>query len=411
METLERYSALAGRVGYFSIVDDEIELVTNPSEANCTVTVTPNDLTLDVRLSARDAYQQEQWASAEEVVTTAMQWLWGLQVLHLNPHDYGLELAQIPWNIEGSFKGDLLPVGQESGWLKGETLPVAWIAPGADLDNPLTPILQPRVNATHDDVEWMVLQAAVDADWADLEEGSDGVMTFAWDDAEGMKVAAELLCTSEINEINALRALSDDGQWDRYRQQGEARGKQGEARKEIARIYDLLAERSQRTPESLSKKVSQEWYYPNARRYDPAKPLGVALIPPKPTNVSRDDYVYTRHTKRRIAAVWDHSSWPRPDVSSDDTDMMADLAATCRSVDPQLTLVRARAKKWRPGDDRVYLTRAPRLLADLFKVVDPYELKHQTYALAHRLDDAIQKGTGGDVTVEMWVDGAWKPVR
>jgi len=397
MESLGRYSALAGRVGYFSIANDEIELVANPSDANLTATVTPNDLTLDFRLSGRDAYRQGQQAShrneATWVATTAMRWLWGLQVQHLNPHDYGLELTPIPWIIAHDGRpldADSLPLGQDPGWLKEEVSPVAWTAPDVTPNNPLTPILQPRVSEAHNDVEWIVLQAAVDANDAD----SDGVVTFAWDDEEGMKHAAELLCTNNIDNINALRALSQPEQWNAYR-------KQENVRSEITRIYNSIAERDQRTPDSLGAQVADRCWGPSRLRrrhgYPPA-PRGISLIPPNPA-----DAPYAPQPQgRRIAAEWDNTGYPC--VESHDTHTMTELAAACRDVDPQLTLMRARGPYagYRPST-RVYLTRTPRLLAELFKLLDPHLL----------VDSRVERAAEGNfdrAEVEMWVNDAWERV-
>ncbi len=377
MRGSERYSALAGRVGYFSLRDG-IHLVTDQRDAQLVVTVTPDDIELNLHLTGSGvrSMPQSERVGVMQCATVAERWLWGLQVEHLDPHNYGLELVSIPWIIPHDGRpldADSLPRGQNPGWLGREEAPVAWIAPNADPRNPLTPILQPRINRDYPDVEWVVVQAAVDAGDAD----SDGVLAFAWDSESGMQQATEFMLNSDIDSVNALRALSQPAQWNSYRERDSLRH-------EVTRIYNSISARTQRTPESLGAQV--------AYRVNRLAPRGVRLVPP----VVADTPQAVTSRGRHIAMEWDLG------VQASDNDTMQDLAAACAAVDSTLTLVRVSTHStWER--ERVYLTRTPRLFAELHRVVDPHLLNFGGFDRAARIAPA----TDG---VDVWANGVWERI-
>jgi hypothetical protein len=376
-----RYDALAGQVGHF-VLSPEPEFLPEESDfhaAELVATVTASDVDLDIRLPGRDTYLNpaNEKISISRYSTIAMRWLWGLQVQYLDPKAYGLTLQRIPWVLRHDGRpldADSLPRGQDPHWLRPAQEAVAWMSADADPEDPLTPMMQPRVSRVNVDVEWVVLQVSVDANDAQ----SDGVMAFAWDDAEGMAAAAQLLLTSGIEEVNALRALAAPEQWVAYRQRAAAY-------REVERVYEALRPRAKRTLVSANERV--------ARRLGCAPPYGVCLKAPTLSESSAN----STRVGRYIAAEWRGSKR----ILTFDRESMQRFAEVCRDVDPQLAIVRVSE----PGaHERVYTTRTPELFAQLRAAiqVSALALGGLAYALRER---------SGAFQMDIWAgaDG-WKSI-
>jgi len=323
--------------------------------------------------------------TVERITEAVQRYVVVKKTLALNPADTGLVLAEI--RVDLRFEtgyitryGNLNSIDQ--GWLTSSAAEKCsgWVAADADLDDPLCPILLPRATDAHE-VDWVVIQPGIDKEF---NENTEGLLSFPWDDEDGMAAAAQTLLTASIEEVSAMRALSNFEAMRAYRGKADAVAHR-------RALYAAFHNSRHRTPQTLLAPLRTVHGY-NAEVApcyitDP----GTTMEPPGAKPARRNVCI-------RLTGLRPHAAktdwWPERDKLKDVTDGMLSefiLRAQTETGQP-LTLIRvADTGDTMLSGSALFICRKPEAVAPLlreFYVAD--RSYHRAWGAKERKQDIQQ---------------------
>jgi hypothetical protein len=330
-----------------------VDLVADAEDALFSATMNDDDVVINITGSSSSLNDLGRF-QMKQILTAAREWSAVLKTLTINPADYGLQLTGVPRQVyagRGCMSSLVGLAHQEKGWLRPPADPVGWVAAGADMSDPFTPVLIARTNDDRRSIDWVVVQPGIDRS---VHSSTVGLMAFPWYDGDGMAAAADLMLNTTAEELGVMRALADADAVAAFRRRQQLSQHKEE-------LFQLFSPQNTRTPASLLARLRQYPLYPSRARYDMC-----AFYEPVEIREEADE---DQATKRNIAIRV--SGFALRESEADTMERALALIERARQIDSRLRLIRRETVVSSAVVRReLYLVRAPRQVARALCYVD-----------------------------------------